>query len=576
MGAVEVEKKPLPVGRKDIEDVIERGCYYVDKTLFIKEIIDSAAEVTLFTRPRRFGKTMNMYMLKRFFECDMDSKGEIIDHSKCFNGLKIMSAGKKYKEHMGKYPVIFLTLSGAKALTYKDCIRSLRNDIVDELVHHAYLLQSEKISEKEKEQFSYYYWEKTESNEEYTDALLFLSSLLYKHHGLKPFILVDEYDVPLQNAMLNGFGKEMTSYIRRLFENVFKKNPYLGKGIITGCLRVAKESIFTGMNNLKVCGIMNPTFSEYFGFTQKEVEEALKYYDISDKLPAVKKWYDGYTFGKAEIYNPWSIIMFLEETVKDKVTIPKPYWANTSGNDILNRIMEWSDEDSQVKKDLDSLLAGKTVTKTINDYLTYNQVDDTVENVWSIMFHTGYLTMKQDLHDGRIELCIPNGEVLFAFERLIEQWFSVKASKNGEVQRNFCKAIAEGEAEVAEKIFSRFLKTTISLRDTTTKSRKENFYHGMLLGLLKYNAGWDVKSNVDSGLGYADIVLFDYDNELGIIIEVKYADSIYKMEESCHEALEQINKNQYEEELLENDITHTVRYGISCYKKKCRIMKIVD
>lgn len=570
-----MEKKPLPVGRKDIEDVIERGCYYVDKTLFIKEIIDSAAEVTLFTRPRRFGKTMNMYMLKRFFECDMDSKGEVIDHSKCFEGLKIMSAGEKYKECMGKYPVIFLTLSGAKALTYEPSVQSINNDIKAEFEHHRYIMLSDDVSEEEKIKFLSYI--KGEFNlEEYTDSLLFLSNILYKYHKLKPIILIDEYDVPLQNAVLSGFGKEMTSYIRRLFENTFKKNPYIGKGIITGCLRVAKESIFTGMNNLKVCGIMHPTFSEYFGFTQKEVEEALKYYDISDKLPAVKKWYDGYTFGKEEIYNPWSIIMFLEEAMKDKAFIPKPYWANTSGNDILNRIMEWSDEDSQVKKDLDSLLAGKTVTKTINDYLTYNQVDDTVENVWSIMFHTGYLTMKQDLHDGRIELCIPNGEVLFAFEKLIEQWFSAKASKNGEVQRNFCKAIAEGNAEAAEKIFSRFLKTTISLRDTTTKSRKENFYHGMLLGLLKYNAGWDVKSNVDSGLGYADIVLFDYDNELGIIIEVKYADSIYKMEESCQEALEQINKNQYEEELLENDITHTVRYGISCYKKKCRIMKIVD
>lgn len=571
-----MQYKPLPVGKKDIEEIIEEGCYYVDKTLLIKEIIDSSASVILFTRPRRFGKTMNMYMLKRFLECDIDSKGNVIDHSKCFAGLKIMSAGEKYLDKMGKYPVIFITLSGAKALTYKDCIRSLRNDIVDELVQHGYLLQSEKINEKEKEQFSYYYWEKAESNEEYADAFLLLSRLLYKHHGLKPIILVDEYDVPLQNAVLNGFGKEMTSYIRRLFENTFKKNPYLGKGIITGCLRVAKESIFTGMNNIEVVGVMSKPYDEYFGFTKDEVKKALVDYGMIDRLPEVKKWYDGYIFGEEEIFNPWSVIMYLHNYVQGENDIVKTYWANTSGNDILNRIMEWSDKSPQIKRDLDRLIAGKTIVKKIDDYLTYNQVGDTVDNVWSIMFHTGYLTMKQSFEDGSFELYIPNGEVLFAFERIVEKWYTAKAGNNGEFKRTFCQAIAEGNAEAAEKVFSKFLKNTISLRDTSTKSKKENFYHGMLLGLLSYNMGWDVESNVDTGLGYADIILYDYDNETGHIIEVKYADSIYKMEESCIEALKQIKENKYGEELLENGITKTVRYGVSCYKKLCRIMKIAD
>lgn len=565
--------KPLPVGKKDIEAIIKAGCYYVDKTLLIKDIIDSEADVILFTRPRRFGKTMNMYMLKRFFECDIDFKGNVIDHSKCFAGLKIMSAGEKYREYMGKYPVLFLTLSGAKALDYESCIQSLRKDIVAELSNHCYLLNSTKITAQEKEQFNFYYWEKTDNNESYADAFLMLSNLLYKHHGVKPIILVDEYDVPLQNAVLNGFGKQMTSYIRRFFENTFKKNPYIGKGIITGCLRIAKESIFTGMNNLEVVGIMSKKYGEYFGFTRVEVEQMLKDYDIIDKLPEVKKWYDGYNFAGKEVYNPWSVVMYLHKYVQEGDYMAEPHWANTSGNDILNSIMEWSDKDSQVKKDLDSLVAGKTVIKKINDYLTYNQVGDTVDHVWSIMFQTGYLTMKQDFRDGRFELYIPNGEVLFAFEGLIEQWFADKAHRNGEVQKNFCKAIAEGNAEVAEKIFSRFLKTTISLRDTTTKSRKENFYHGILLGLLKYNVGWDVESNVDSGLGYADIVLYDYDNSLGFIIEVKYAESIAQMEENCHEALAQIEKNDYSEVLFENDITQSVKYGISCYKKKCKIIK---
>lgn len=568
--------KPLPVGQKDIEEIINANSYYIDKTMLVKEIIDSNASVILFTRPRRFGKTMNMYMIKRFFECDMNEKGEITDHSKCFAGLKIMSAGEKYTDKMGKYPVIFITLSGAKARTYKDCIRSLRNDIVGELVHHAYLLQSEKLSEKEKKQFSYYFWEKTESDEEYADAFTLLSNLLYKHHSLKPIILVDEYDVPLQNAVLNGFGNDMTAYIRRLFENTFKKNPYLGKGIITGCLRVAKESIFTGMNNLKVVGIMDMDYDEYFGFTKEEVEKALADYGISDNISLVKQWYDGYRFGNEEIYNPWSIIMYLEDIVNGNTVIPKSYWVNTSGNDILNRIMEWSDKDSQIKRDMDRLISGKTISKTIKDHLTYNQIGDTVDNVWSIMFHTGYLTMKNQYADGKFELYIPNGEVLFAFEDLVEQWFSDKARHNGEFQRLFCQAIADGDSESAERVFSKFLKTTISLRDTSTKSKKENFYHGMLLGLLSYNMGWDVESNVDTGIGYADIILYDYDNEIGHIIEVKYADSIYKMEESCIEALEQIKKNQYGEELLENGITKTVHYGVSCYKKLCKIMKSVD
>lgn len=268
--------------------------------------------------------------------------------------------------------------------------------------------------------------------------------------------------------------------------------------------------------------------------------------------------------------------MYLHNYVQGENDIIKTYWANTSGNDILNRIMEWSDKSPQIKRDLDRLIAGKTIVKKIDDYLTYNQVGDTVDNVWSIMFHKGYLTMKQSFEDGSFELYIPNGEVLFAFERIVEKWYTAKAGNNGEFQRTFCQAIAEGNAEAAEKVFSKFLKNTISLRDTSTKSKKENFYHGMLLGLLSYNMGWDVESNVDTGLGYADIILYDYDNETGHIIEVKYADSIYKMEESCIEALKQIKENKYGEELLENGITKTVRYGVSCYKKLCRIMKIAD
>lgn len=568
--------KPLPVGKKDIEAIIEADCYYVDKTLLIKDIIDSEADVILFTRPRRFGKTMNMYMIKRFFECDIDSQGNVIDHSSCFDGLKIMSAGEKYKRYIGQSPVIFLTLSGAKALTYEQCIHSLKSDIIEEFRHHDYLLNSPLINNIEKKDFNYYYEKNTENNEIYADSLLLLSKLLYKHHGVKPIILVDEYDVPLQNAVLNGFGKQMTSFIRRLFENTFKKNPYLRKGIITGCLRIAKESIFTGMNNLEVISVMNKSYNEYFGFTNEEVKNMLKAYNLLDRLPEVKKWYDGYNISGKEIYNPWSVIMYLHKYVQGEDHIALPYWANTSGNDILNRIMEWTDEDTQVKKDLDRLVAGKTVIKTINDYLTYNQIGDTVDHVWSIMFHTGYLTMKQDFYDGRFELYIPNGEVLFAFEKLIEHWFATKASKNGEIQRTFCMALADGNTEAAEAVLNKFLRTTISLRDTATKSKKENFYHGILLGLLKYNMGWDVESNIDSGLGYADIVLYDYDNNRGIIIEVKYANSIDKMEESCHEALEQIVRNDYSEEFFECDITHTVRYGISCYKKKCKIIKIED
>lgn len=567
-----MQYKPLPVGKKDIEEIIRSGCYYVDKTLLIKDIIDSSASVILFTRPRRFGKTMNMYMLKRFFEHDIDYKGNVIDHSKCFAGLKIMLAGEKYREYMGKYPVVFITLSGAKALSYEGCVNSLKRDIKMELEDHRYLLTSDMVSDGEKEDLRSYLKGNVDSDA-YADAFLLLSKMLFKHHGVGPIILIDEYDVPLHNAVLNGFGKQMTSYIRRLFENTFKKNPYLDRGIITGCLRIAKESIFTGMNNLEVVGIMSPKYGEYFGFTRAEVEQMLKDYDILDKLPEVKKWYDGYNFAGKEVYNPWSVVMYLHKYVQEGDYMAEPHWANTSGNDILNSLMEWSDKDSQVKRDLDALVAGKTVVKKINDYLTYNQVGDTVDHVWSIMFHTGYLTMKQDFRDGRFELYIPNGEVLFAFEGLIEQWFADKAHRNGEVQKNFCKAIAEGNAEAAEKIFSRFLKTTISLRDTTTKSRKENFYHGILLGLLKYNVGWDVESNVDSGLGYADIVLYDYDNSLGFIIEVKYAESIAKMEESCHEALAQIEKNDYSEALFENDITQSIKYGISCYKKKCKIIK---
>lgn len=555
-----------PVGIDDFKDIRKQGFYYIDKTKLIEQILLNWGKVNLFTRPRRFGKTLNMSMLKSFFEIGTDVS--------LFDGLYISKNKELCNEHMGKYPVIFLTLKGVDGSCFEDARYRLTELIGLEAERFDFLTQSEKLSENEirryKSIIALHNGMNIMDENQLISSIQVLSQLLCKHFGQKVIILIDEYDVPLDKAFLNGYYNEMVSLIRGLFGQALKSNDSLQFAILTGCLRVSKESIFTGLNNFKVLSIMDTRFDEHFGFTDSEVREMLDYYGLASHLEEIKEWYNGYHFGNVDIYCPWDVINYIDELRFDENASPKDYWSNSSGNAIVRRFIDKAD--TRTKDEIERLISGGCIEKDISQELTYDELDDSIEHLWSVLFTTGYLTQQGRTQSGRYLLSIPNREIRNLFIKKIREWFSDTSKKDGTKLEEFCNAFFEKDTEKIEQLFGDYLWNTISIRDTAVpKEKKENFYHGILLGLLGYKENWLTKSNSESGTGYSDILIEIPDNRTGVVIELKYAGD-GDMEAACGRALEQIEEKQYVDKLKQDGMRNFIKYGIACYKKDCRVV----
>ena len=555
-----------PVGIDDFKDIRKQGFYYIDKTKLIEQILLNWGKVNLFTRPRRFGKTLNMSMLKSFFEIGTDVS--------LFDGLYISKNKELCNEHMGKYPVIFLTLKGVDGSCFEDARYRLTELIGLEAERFDFLTQSEKLSENEirryKSIIALHNGMNIMDENQLISSIQVLSQLLCKHFGQKVIILIDEYDVPLDKAFLNGYYNEMVSLIRGLFGQALKSNDSLQFAILTGCLRVSKESIFTGLNNFKVLSIMDTRFDEHFGFTDSEVREMLDYYGLASHLEEIKEWYNGYHFGNVDIYCPWDVINYIDELRFDENASPKDYWSNSSGNAIVRRFIDKAD--TRTKDEIERLISGGCIEKDISQELTYDELDDSIEHLWSVLFTTGYLTQQGRTQSGRYLLSIPNREIRNLFIKKIREWFSDTSKKDGTKLEEFCNAFFEKDTEKIEQLFGDYLWNTISIRDTAVqKEKKENFYHGILLGLLGYKTNWLTKSNAESGIGYSDILIEVPDNRTGIVIELKYAEN-GDMDAACSEALRQIEEKDYIAKLKQDGMRNFIKYGIACFKKDCKVV----
>ena len=553
-----MEWTPLPIGVDNFEKLRDRGYYYVDKTLFIKDLIDMHGEVNLFTRPRRFGKTLNMSMLRYFYEISDE------DRSRLFAGTKIMDAGEKYIEEMGQYPVISLSLKSMKQASYKSAFYCLKEDIAREFNRHRNL--SEGLETEEIRQKYHRFAAGTAEDDEYLTALKFLSECLYSFYGRKTVILIDEYDVPLENAYFNGFYDRMVVLIRSLFESALKTNDTLEFAVVTGCLRISKESIFTGLNNLKVISIRDKSYAEHFGFTPDEVQLMLAHYGLEGNQEAVQKWYDGYQFGETEVYNPWSVINYVDSCYKDKKEFPRPYWSNTSSNSIVRTLVERAD--LSVKQEIEALIEGKTITKPIHEDITYDDMDSTQDNLWNFLFFTGYLKKISEHQDGEeilVEMAIPNSEVRYIYKNTVLRWFEEKTKKK-ELSPLY-ESILDGDREKMAEILSENLMETISFYDY-----QESYYHGFLAGMLKNIGNYIVLSNRESGNGRPDIVL-KYPSVRGkaVILEIKVARTYQELESKCDEALRQIDEQKYEEALRQEGYFNILKYGIAFYRKECMV-----
>lgn len=559
---MEVRKKKLPIGIENFEEIRTKGFYYVDKTGFIKELLENWGKVTLFTRPRRFGKSLNMSMLKSFFE--LDGRKEI------FEGLEISKEVSLCEKYMGKFPVISVSLKGINADSYEIAREMAISAVNLEAMRFQYLLDSECLTIFEREAFTKLL--RSEMNEATLySSLKVLSRLLEKHHNSKVILLIDEYDVPLAKAFEHGYYDQMITLVRNMFEQALKTNDSLEFAVLTGCMRISKESIFTGLNNLKVLSVADVRFDEYFGFTDAEVKELLEYYNLSDCYDVVKEWYDGYQFGNVEVYCPWDVVNYCDELRADGGAEPQNYWSNTSSNDAVKKFIQEADVGT-TKREIEQLLAGEVIRKEIRQELTYKDMYRSIDNIWSVLFTTGYLTQRGKPERKQFYLAIPNMEIREIFTEQIMDLFKENISKNGEAVNAFCDALKKGDAENVEKGFMDYLRKTISIRDTFVKNQmKENFYHGILLGLLGYQDAWGISSNKESGDGYSDILVEIFDEETGIVIEMKYAQD-GNLEAGCREALEQIKKNRYEEILYEEGIEHILKYGIAYYKKRCKVL----
>lgn len=560
----------LPIGIENFEKIRTAGFYYVDKTGMIKELLNNWGEVNLFTRPRRFGKSLNMSMLKYFFEYGTDKT--------LFDGLEIAGEQKLCDEYMGKFPVISISLKDVNGRNFDAARAKMCSVIGWEALRFRFLLESDKLDSNEKEiyeqlvtigkagQASFIM-----SDDVLEDSLYNLSVLLHKHYGQKVIILIDEYDVPLDKAQQFGYYDEMVSIIRNMFSKTLKSNASLQFAVLTGCLRVSKESIFTGLNNPKILSITDARFSEHFGFIDQEVKKLLSYYGLSDKYDVVKEWYDGYCFGNMEVYCPWDVINYCDALLADPDVQPQNYWSNTSSNDIVRNLIRRADKPSAMRE-IEQLIAGESVAKEIHQELTYRELYDSIDNLWSILFTTGYLTQAGKPDGDVFQLRIPNMEIRKIFTTQIYKWFQESAEKDGETLNAFCEALKNGDASEVERRFHEYLKKTISIRDTSVrKNKKENFYHGILLGLCAYKDSWAVSSNRESGDGYSDILIEDVDSDIGIVIEVKYPEN-ENLEAGCAGALEQIEKRGYEEVLRDDGMTKILKYGIACYKKRCKVV----
>ena len=559
--------KKISIGVEDFKEIIDKDGYFVDKTLMIKKLIESNAMVTLFTRPRRFGKTLNQFMIRRFFEDEITEEGEKVDNGYLFDGLKIAGCGEGILKHQQQYPVIFMTLKSAKQPDFEMAYGALADEIYNEFVRHRYVLQSDALLPIEKERYENLI-NRRAGKEELAKAFAFLSMCLFKYHKKKTIILIDEYDVPLENAYFRGFYDEMIDFIRSLFESALKTNPYLEKSVITGCLRISKESIFTGLNNLETDSVLHTRFGNSFGFTQEEVEGLLAYYGLSEQLEEVKKWYDGYLFNDFEIYNPWSILKYVNDR-KDHVTeFALPYWSNTSSNSIVREMVGEADE--KAKADLETLMAGGTIEKQVHEDITYGDIHQTQDNLWNFLFFTGYLKKVGERTVGNnlwLEMKIPNIEVATIYENSISYWFEQRMKETD--RSPLVRALETGDCEAAENFISEQLFHTISYYDYA-----ENFYHGFMAGLLVNIGGYLVRSNRESGNGRPDIVMTESKfRGRAMILELKISDTITDMEKKCVEALTQIEEQKYESSLEEDCFQPILKYAICFFKKRCMVKK---
>ncbi len=572
-------KIKLPMGIENFKEMRIGGFYYVDKTGLIKTLLENPGKVSLFTRPRRFGKTLNMSMLRYFFETGSDvmpfNNVTPFDNVTLFDGLEISREKELCKEYMGKFPVISITLKGATGANYGEAKEMLRHIIGNEAMRFQFLMQSDRLTEMERSRYealisidkrgAY-----TMSDELLKSSLQTLSQLLQKHYGQGVIMLIDEYDIPLDKAYQSGYYDAMVELVRVLFGNAFKTNDCLKFAVLTGCLRISKESIFTGLNNFRVYTVKDVRYKEYFGFTDAEVRQMLEYYGFSEQYGAVREWYDGYLFGSLGIYCPWDVVNYCSDLRDGNVTEPQNYWVNTSSNDIVRKFINRAD--AATRDDIEVLVNGGSIRKKIRQELTYRDLDSTTDNLWSILFTTGYLT--QDGHDDRglTGLVIPNREIQWIFEEQIQEWFETETRNDFPKLESFCRAFEQNDTDTIEKEFTSYLRKAISIRDTSVrKQMKENFYHGILLGLFAGMRGWKARSNAESGDGYSDISVKVEDKEIGIVIELKYAENA-AFDSACEEALKQIYDNNYEEALIDDGMTTIYRYGIACYKRRCRVI----
>lgn len=560
-------QKKISIGMEDLKEIISKNGYYVDKTEMIKKLLDSNTKVTLFTRPRRFGKTLNQSMVRRFFEDERNEYGEEIDNRWIFDDLLIGRSGEEYLRHQQKYPVINLSMKSGKQPDFGLACAMLKKEIVREFERHSYVVDSGKLTQSEKESFERIL--RTDDDMQlYSDALKLLAACLEKYHRQKAIILIDEYDVPLENAYFGGFYDEMTGFIRSLFESALKTNDSLEFAVITGCLRISKESIFTGLNNLKIDSIRNDQFSESFGFTETEVKELMRYYDMEAQFDEVKEWYDGYRFGKKEIYNPWSILNYIYERVNDSMDYPMPYWSNTSSNSIVRELVCRADK--KTRDEIEQLLAGESIEKPIHEDITYEDIYRSQDNLWNFLYFTGYLkSVGESFRNGQVyvRLAIPNQEILAIYRNSVMDWFriSIESADLSPLRQ----ALENGDCDTIGNIVSERLMAAISYYDYD-----EHYYHGFMTGLLSGMGEYDVISNRESGEGRPDIILREQRfRGRAFLLELKIAASFPQMENVCLTALEQIKDRKYEEGLLNEGYQIAGKYGVSFFRKGCLVMK---
>lgn len=560
-----MEQLRLPVGIEDFAEIRRHGYYYVDKTQLIEQVLNRRNKVSLFTRPRRFGKTLNMSMLQHFFEIGTDPK--------FFQGLSISKNNELCEKHMGKYPVVSISLKSIHADSYAKAKAQLIKLVNREARRVQFLLDSDRLTAVDKALFGELLDREMEEDT-LVSSLQELTELLEIHFGQQVIVLIDEYDVPLAKANQNGYYDEMALLLRNFFENVLKTNDSLEFAVLTGCLRIAKESIFTGLNNFKVYSITDTDYDETFGFVDDEVKKMLKSLNQQDHYEEVKEWYDGYRFGNTDVYCPWDVVNYCADHLTTPNATPKNYWLNTSGNEVINHFIDSVGEPQKLAKtELERLVSGNVVRKRINETITYKELYSTIDNLWSTLFMTGYLTQRGSEDDGRYRLVIPNREIRNIVTDNILSLFQDEVKKDGQMANAFCQALMEGKEKEVERLLTAYMGKTISIRDTfVRKSIKENFYHGILLGILSFKTGWEVSSNRESGSGFSDILIEIDDSDIGIVIEVKYSDDEDQLEKDCKEALKQIKDRDYTQKLRDAGFHKILKYGIACQIKTCKVL----